>query len=205
MLKKIIIYTGIILLMAAQTAATAKSAQAAPPVTRIAVVVKTSQFHLSPESRNYLSEKLRALFPAGHYQLVEDENFTKTLERELNNRLLYDPTDIERGILLDLTKKYRYDASLIIFIRFDKSGNNNNFLNLEKDVQTTIKGRMVYKKTGDYIYNNDITRVGVSPMKTFKAATELNDVISKSVNLGLDHLFSDLELPLAKRTIELNR
>ncbi len=200
MLKKLLLCMGLFAITAGLSAG--QLSAATTPV-RIAVVIKTDQLDLAPTSRNYLSEKLRTLFPTGQYQLLEDKSLNQALDKLLADRMFHDPTKLGKHIFADLAKENGYDATLILFFRFDRSTNNNNFLKWEKEVETTLKARMIITKTTSFIYNNDISRLGATPLKTMKDVTSMEDTVTDSVNRCVEHLFSDLELPLAKRTLEL--
>ena len=122
----------------------------------------------------------------------------------LHKHLLSDPAALEKSALLQLNKKYNYDATILLFYRFNKADDNNNFLDWKKEVYITLKTRMVDSKTNDYTYKNDTHRKGQTPLKTIKDLSDMNDTITESTNLCTEHLFSPLELPVAKRTLELS-
>ena len=167
--------------------------------TRIAIIIKTNTVDLSPEIQSDLSQNMKTLFPQNQYQLVKNQDLNKEFDNMITNRVIHDPTDTKIE-LLELCKKYNYDAILLLYYHFDTSSSNNNLLRLKSKSMVTLKGRMVYAKTNAYIYNSNITRVGVSTV-TF---SNMNQATYESISKCNEQLFSILELPMAKRTIELS-
>lgn len=167
--------------------------------TRIAIIIKSNTINLSPELQQELSENMNNLFPPAQYQLIKNQNLNNEFDSFIANRVIHDPTDTKPE-LLELCKKYKYDCILLLYYHFDTSSSNNNLIKLKGKTMLTLKGRMVFAKTNSYIYNSDITRVGVSTV-TF---SNINQATYDSISKCNEQLFSILELPLAKRTIELS-
>ena len=171
---------------------------------RIGVILRYEYFELNTATKREVFASLEKLFPAGNYQILQNEQLTSDFEKAMAKKLLKDPELVSKETLLDLSKKYKYDCVLLLSYSLDNANNNNNFLNWQKNAQVTLKVRMMQQKKGNYIYSNDIMRRDAANLKKLKDFSEVSDVASQAAQRCNEHLFSALELPLAKRTIELS-
>lgn len=172
--------------------------------TRIGIIVKTDNITLSPEIQNQLSDSMNNLFPQKQYQLLKNKDLDSDFDSLIASRLIKDPADYTKIELLELCEKYNYDAILLLYYRFETSSSNYNFLKLKSQVIVTLKTRMVYVNTKNYIYQNDITRVGINPITKAKDISNLSPATLDAVSKCNEQLFSILELPMTKRTFELS-
>lgn len=172
--------------------------------TRIGLIVYTERFELGEKVEKELLQNIKELFPAGNYQIAQSDSLKEDFVQAFANKVIKDPELTTKRTLLDLAKKYKYDCILLLYYDLDKAANNNNFLDWQKNAQITLKARLLQEKKAKYIYVSDITRNTGTPIHKLKDLSTVADVASLCAEKCNEYLFSILELPAAKRTLELS-
>ena len=170
---------------------------------RIGIIVHYEHFEMNAVTKQTLFTSLEKLFPKRNYQISQNSELDADLSRMLSGKLLKNQELSIKTTLLALSEKYNYNCILLLAYSLDNANNNTNFLNWQKNAQVTLKVRMIQQKKANYIYDNDIIRKDAVNLKKLKDLAEISDVASQTAHKCNDHLFSDLELPLTKRTLEL--